>query len=290
MRSPSAPAIRKWPFIAGDLSLLALAVFISVSGSVPLDRWQIVGCVVCVALGAGLCSLPFVLEYRATVRLVEAGKLATTVAQISKLEQLAAQIGYATSQWQVVREAADKTASTAKEIAQGMAGEVQAFNEFLKQANEGEKATLRLEVEKLHRAEADWLQVVVRMLDHVYALNQAAQRSRQPGVAEQLGRFQHACHDAARRVGLVPFVAAPKDTFSAEKHQLADGTGETAAGAEIEESIAAGYTFQGRLIRPALVKVRSGNGSAGSPAEAGETADDAEGAAQSQLPLGPARS
>ena len=28
----------------------------------------------------------------------------------------------------------------------------------------------------------------------------------------------------------------------------------------VEETIAAGYTFQGRLLRPALVKLRNGNG------------------------------
>jgi molecular chaperone GrpE (heat shock protein) len=180
----------------------------------------------------------------------------TTVSQIRNLEQLAAQIGYATSQWQIVRESSDRTASMAKEIAQGMAAEVRSFNEFLQRASEDEKSALRLEVEKLRRLEGDWLQVLVRMLDHIYALHQAALRSRQPGLIEQLGSFQNACRDVARRVGLAPFAAADAEPFDQRRHQLLDTT-EAPPGATVEETIATGYTFQGKVIRPALVRLRN---------------------------------
>src|ERR1051325_12049960 len=99
----------------------------------------------------------------------------------------------------------------AKEIAQDMAAEVKAFNEFLQRARTDERSALQLEVDKLRRGETEWLQVIVRMLDHVYALHQAALRSRQPSLIEQLGNFQNACRDAARRIGLQPFVAAPEE-------------------------------------------------------------------------------
>src|SRR5262245_37216227 len=100
------------------------------------------------------------------VRQTKSGSLGTAMIYSNNLEQLAAQIGYATNQWQVIRESADKTANVAREIASGMTAEVKALNEFLQRANESEKATLRLEVDKLRRAEAEWLQVLVRMLDH----------------------------------------------------------------------------------------------------------------------------
>ena len=58
---------------------------------------------------------------------------------------------------------------------------------------------VRLEVEKLRRAEGEWLQVLVRVLDHVYALHLGALRSGQPNLIEQLSNFQNACRDAARR-------------------------------------------------------------------------------------------
>ncbi|MBC8094179.1 MAG: nucleotide exchange factor GrpE, partial [Akkermansiaceae bacterium] len=135
--------------------------------------------------------------------------------------------------------------------------EVKLFNEFIQKTNDSEKATLRLEVEKMRRAEVEWLQVVVRILDHVFALHQAAARSKQPGIAEQLGKFQMACHDAARRIGLAAFAAAPAEAYDAQRHQLVDGPDAKAPeGAAIEDTVATGYTFQGRLIRPAMVRLR----------------------------------
>jgi molecular chaperone GrpE (heat shock protein) len=259
MRDSISPRLPRWPFFVGDILLVGLAIYICLQSDRPMHGRETFTCVLCVAFGAALAIAPYVLEYRATVKLLEAGSLTTVVSQIKNLEQLAAQIGYATSQWQIVRESSDRTASMAKEIAQGMAAEVKAFNDFLQRAREDERSALQLEVDKLRRAETEWLQVLVRTLDHVYALHQAALRSHQPSLIEQLGNFQNACRDAARRVGLLPFVAAPEELFDTQRHQLMDGASKPADGAAVEETIAAGYTFQGRLLRPALVKLRNGN-------------------------------
>jgi molecular chaperone GrpE (heat shock protein) len=167
-----------------------------------------------------------------------------------------------------VQESAAKTAATAKEVADRMAAEVKDFNEFLKHANEGEKSTLRLEIGKLRRAESDWLQVLVRLLDHVYALHQAALRSRQPSLIDQLGQFQNVCRDTARRVGLNAFAAAPAEPFDGQRHQLLDADAKPEPGATVEETLATGYTFQGKLLRPAVVRLRNGNGSSLSQTDA----------------------
>jgi molecular chaperone GrpE (heat shock protein) len=111
---------------------------------------------------------------------------------------------------------------------------------------------------QLPRAEGDWLQVLVRLLDHVYALHQAALRSRQPSLIDQLAQFQNACRDTARRVGLTPFVAAPAEPFDQQRHQLMDADAKPEAGAVVEETLATGYTFQGQLVRPALVRLSNG--------------------------------
>jgi molecular chaperone GrpE (heat shock protein) len=163
-----------------------------------------------------------------------------------------------------------------------MTAEVQSFTEFMQQANEKERGTLRIEVEKLRRAEADWLQVLVRTLDHVFALHQGALRSGQPGLIEQLGHFQNACRDAARRVGLTPFSANEAEPFDPQRHQLVDGAAQPAPDAVVAQTIAAGYTFQGRLIRPALVSLRE------TPAAVSAPAPEAAPTPQSSLPLGPA--
>ena len=137
----------------------------------------------------------------------------------------------------------------------------------MKKMNDSEKAALRLEVEKLRRGELEWLQVLVRILDHIFALHAAAVRSGDAKFAAPITNFQNACRDTARRLGLTPFAAEPDEPFDAERHQVADSKEKPPAGAVVAETIGSGYTFQGRLLRPALVRLRDGNAPAEKPPE-----------------------
>jgi molecular chaperone GrpE (heat shock protein) len=275
MRNPMEPKLAKWPFFMGDILLLGAAYYIGTHSPPPLGAGPAGLLVVCVAAGALLCILPFVLEYRALVKLVEAGELTTVMAQIRKVETVAGQITDATSRWQAVQGDADKVAAAAKGIAEKMGAEVKAFTEFMQRVNDSEKATLRVEAEKLRRAEADWLQVLVRLLDHTYALYAGAVRSGQPRLIDQLTNFQNACRDAVRRVGLTPFVGEPSELFDAQRHRPFDGEEKPPEGAKIAETVATGYTFQGRLLRPALVRLQ--NGQASVEAQAEEAKADTQG-------------
>jgi len=269
----------KWPFFLGDAFLLGMAYFIYWESKYPLGRWELTACAVCVALGAVLGVLPYLLEYRGLLRRIEARGLESVTEKIQKLETVAAQISSATNHWQSAQEQADKTAALAREISERMAAEVRDFSTFMEQLNQGEKANLRLEVEKLKRAEGDWLNVLVHLLDHVYALYHAAKRSGQASLISQLDQFQNACRDAARRVGLVPLVANQDEVFDGKRHQLPNG--ETPKdGAVVAEVLATGYSFQGRFLRPVLVRTQSNGASSSEPenTSAPETS-------QSQLPL-----
>lgn len=256
MTNRPAPVLAKWPFFLGTVLLLGVAGYIVQQSPRPLNLTQVLLLVSAVAFGALLIVVPFVLEYRAALKFAEADSLTDAVAQIQNLQTLAKQIGGATAQWQDVQAAAGKTAASAKEISDQMAAEVANFTEFMKKANDTEKNALRLEVDKARRAEGEWLQIVVRLLDHIFALHQAAARSGQPELLEQLTQFQNACRDVARRIGLTPFAAEAGEAFDAERHKLLEA--ETApAGALVGETLAAGYTYQGRLLRPALVKLQA---------------------------------
>ncbi len=274
------PKLSKWPFFLGDALLLGAGWFISSQSKLPMGIWQTGFVVLCAVGAACLGVMPFLLEYRVFVKLSEARGLATVVSQLNKLEQISAQIGGATGQWQSVHEEAGKTAKAARNIADRMTAEVQAFAEFMQRANDGEKATLRLETEKLHRAQTDWLQTLIRILDHVYALNQGARRSGQAQLIEQLNNFQNACRDAARRVGLTPYAANPGEPLDAKRHQLAEDNGKLPENAVVGETVATGYTFQGKQIRPALVRLleKNGNGELEGQNGGGKTEDVRRGA------------
>lgn len=267
--------LSKWPFVAGDLLLLGAAWFIYFQSKLPMGAWQIFFVVLCVAGGAWLGIMPFLLEYRLACKLAEAEALTSVTAQIKGLETLAKQINSATSQWSGVQELAEKTATLSKTMTDRMAAEVKAFNEFMQRANDGEKATLRLEIEKLRRVENDWVQTLTRVMDHVFAVHQGALRSGQPRLIEQLTNFQNACRDTARRVGLVPFQPELAETFDPQKHQLVDVDVKPGPDAVVAEILASGYTFQGRLLRQALVRV----------AEKTSAPESSEPDQQSSLPL-----
>jgi molecular chaperone GrpE (heat shock protein) len=252
MSDQSHPSVPKWPFFLGDAFLLALAWFVYSQSRLPMDAVALTAVCSCVALGALLGILPFVLEYRLALKLAETSALTSTAAQFQNLETITTQISQATGQWQTVQEHSAQTVAASKAIGERMAAEAKAFGEFMQKANDTEKNTLRLEVEKLRRAENEWLQVVVRMLDHTFALHTAAVRSGKAALVEQLTQFQNALRDSARRVGLTPFVANPGDAFDGTRHQPSESE-QPAPDATIHETVATGFTFRGQLIRPALV-------------------------------------
>ncbi len=248
--------VPKWPFLLGDAALLALAFYLVWRVPHPLSGGEAGLAAACVALGAGLGCLPFILDYRAVVKAIDAAALGAVAGKIQNLEKLAGRIAAATDEWLNVQTQAEKISTSANEIAARMAAEVREFSEFMQKINDGEKAALRLEVEKWRRSETEWLQTLVRILDHVFALHSAAMRSGQPRLAEQISHFQNACRDAARRIGLTPFTAEPDEPFDAARHQLPDGSARPPAGAVVAETAAPGFTFRGCLLRPALVRLR----------------------------------
>jgi hypothetical protein len=122
-------------------------------------------------------------------------------------------------------------------------------------------------VEKMRRGEVEWLQVVVHILDHIFALHTAAARTGDAKFSEPIATFQNACHGIARRVGLTPFVAGPDEPFNAERHQVVDSKEAPPAGAIVSETVGSGYTFQGRPLRPALVRLRGATAAVKPPTE-----------------------
>jgi molecular chaperone GrpE (heat shock protein) len=249
--------VPKWPFLLADALLIFFAYYFVLHTALPVHHWEIAAG--CIALGAVLGVIPYYLDYRAMGKVLEVSALTGFAEKIQNLETLSAQIGSATNHWTGIQETvnteAGKTSAAAREIAEKMAGEIRQFTDFMQKMNDNEKATLRLEVEKLHRAETEWLQILVHILDHVFALHTGAARTNDQRFIEPIANFQNTCRDTVRRLGLTPFAPAPDDLFDSELHQVAGGKENPPAGAVISEAVGSGYTFQGKLLRPALVRV-----------------------------------
>jgi molecular chaperone GrpE (heat shock protein) len=277
--------VPKWPFFLADALLFGFAYYFTLRAPRAVHYWELAAA--CVAFGAVLSLIPFYLDYRAMAKALEINALGGVAEKIQKLDTLSAQINAVTNRWEIIRETLQsetaKTTAAAKQIADQMAGEVRQFNEFMQKINDSEKSTLRLEVEKLHRGETEWLQVLVRILDHVFALHTAAVRTGDPKFADPITNFQNACRGTVRRIGLMPFVAEPDENFNAEKHQVGGSKEKPPEGAVIAETVGTGYTFQGKLLRPAVVRLRDSKTPAAKPAPVAESAPAKN--ADDELPL-----
>jgi molecular chaperone GrpE (heat shock protein) len=245
-----------WPFLAADALFLALAALFLRQGHQPLLWWEAVLLLACVTAGAGCCVLPFLRRHQDEQALAQAGLMADALNRLQKIDEVAAQITGATQQWREFRIQTDEISASTKSLVGSIAAETKAFGELLQKANDSEKGHLRLEAEKLRRTETEWLQVVIHILDHVSLLYLAARHSAQPGLLDQIGQFQNGCRDIARRVGLAPITGREGDPFDPTLHQLKDKTA-SVENALVGETLAPGYTYQGKLVRRTLVALKA---------------------------------
>lgn len=266
MNQSPAPRVNKLPFLFTDLLFVGVALAIIYRSQHPIGGAVVFGVVACVALGAWACLTPFLRDHDTDVKFAESDRLIDTVSQIQQLKLVGSTIQAASAQWQTFQENSSTATASMKQLADQLSGEARAFAESMQKANDAEKSHLRLEVEKLKRSETDWVKLNVTLLDHVFALYQAGVKSGQQRVIQQLTGFQLACRDVVRRVGLVPFEPRPGDAFNPKVHQLHGEPRDLPAEAQVGDVLAPGYSFQGQMIRPALVSL------GGEPAavEAGE--------------------
>lgn len=254
MSLSEAPRTPKWPYLLADVVLVATAAAVAWKAA-PVWTWKEISLVGgLTGLGAWIFIQPFQKDHEAAVKLLEQVNLASAAEKLGSLDKTAQQIAAATAQWQDIQTISTKTVNAAGNIANQIAAEAKGFSEFLTRSNDGEKANLRLEIEKLRRGEKDSLQVVIHLMDHCFALFQAAKASGQPQLIQQIGNYRNACIDATRRVGILPYEAQAGESFDAERHEIADGS-EPTQGATVERTIAWGYTFQGVGIRRIQVTI-----------------------------------
>lgn len=254
MNSNSAPRLPKLPFLIGDILLLVTAWWLAWQGG-PLKTWTAVLVVAAVALGAWIAVAPFIMQFRADVKTAETSDLASATEQLGDLATLAQQISSASMEWQGIHKNTSQTIAAADQIAEKMISESRNFGEVLTRMNDTEKTHLRLELEKFKRSEGDWLQVVVRLFDHIYAVEEAAARSTQRNVAEQLSRFQNSCRDVARRIGFLSIVPQPGVPFDEKEHHLIEGQTKS-PNALVGAVLAPGYSYQGQLLRLPAVSLK----------------------------------
>jgi hypothetical protein len=209
-----------------------------------------------VALGAWLLAWPFLKEHEAETKSELQQDWHDTLQQVRQIQDVASQVTHAITHVIAAQDTTQKCFTTAESLAERLQAEHQSLLQSLHQANDQEKKTLNLELEKQRRTEQEALQVIVHLLDHSYALFQAGRRSGQPALTEQLRQFRAACLDAARRLGIVAHEAQEGEIFDPRYHQTTDDSTPPPK-SRIENTIACGYTYRGAGIRPIVVRMES---------------------------------
>ena len=263
MTNRPPPTLAKWPFILTDVTILVGIAWLIRYVLPPKTTLDYVAMLTFIGLwmvASWYAILPWIKEYQAHTKYSESEALNSAVEQIGRLEEIGARVQAATASWQSAQDAAVRVTNVAREIEERMKADSKEFMEFAERVSNDEKQHLRLEIEKLRRAEAEWLQVTARILDHTFALTAAALRSGQPNLATQMTNFQNACRDSARRVGLVAFHPAVGEAFDERSQQLEDANAKAEEGSVVSDVLATGYTFQGQLLRKALVRVSNSQG------------------------------
>ncbi|MCX6882642.1 MAG: nucleotide exchange factor GrpE [Verrucomicrobia bacterium] len=256
MSNAPTPKLPYWPFLILNVFLAGLAMWLLSKILPPRDQSQVflaLGCLATGALAAWIGCQPFLRNFAAQVRGCENQQLKVAVDRIQQLETLGFQINEATSRWQTAQDSAAKTVLTASQMCDRMTTETRTFEEFMGNAQRTEIEHQKLEVDKLKRGEREWLQAAATIFDHLFALHGAAVQSGQSSVITQISQFQNACRESVRRVGLNPFIPAVGEPFDPRSQQTVQSEAAPTDEVPIKTILACGFTYQGQLIRHALV-------------------------------------
>ncbi len=301
MSDAPTPQLPYWPFLVLNVFLAGLALWLLGKILPPRNSAEVflvMGCLATGALAAWIGCQPFLRNFAAQVRSSENQQLNVAVDRIQKLENLGLQISDATSRWQTAQDSASKTVQTASQISERMLTETRRFEEFMTNSQRSEIGNQNLEIEKLKRGEREWLQAAATIFDHLFALHGAAIQSGQQNVITQLGQFQNACRESVRRVGFNPFIPSVGDTFDPQSQRTVEGETPPSGPATVKSVLACGFTYQGQLIRQALVncieptpdtlqdEIASKSEEPPSPSQITETSTDTDVVSESALDTG----
>ncbi|MCD8535252.1 MAG: nucleotide exchange factor GrpE [Verrucomicrobia bacterium] len=263
-KDPKVPFV---PFIIADVTLLAIAFAVVLQAGKPIGLPEILLVTVCSVAGAMFMTYPFRKQFDLQVQEANAERLNLAVCRLQAVENLATRMESVTSQWNQIEKKAEESMDRTEDISRDMIQEAQSFREFLKNASSEEVQHLKLLVDKLKKAEKDWLQVIMAMMDHCTALKWAATKSGNPNLAQQISNFHFQLCEVVRQVGLTLHESHAGDNFDEELHQVGESNGQqlNLSNAVIRETKSVAMKFRGVIVRKALVLVESGQPAGGKP-------------------------
>lgn len=179
-----APKLTPWPFIAGDLLLLATAYFIASQARAPLNGLPLACVAACVICGALLAIIPFLLNYTQA----RDAALAERQNEIAALAQTTAtsaeQLGIAVAGLNTIAELAAKNLKTAEHLPHKLQEKINEFKTQLNEVAVTENETLAQEINTLRTAETERLETALASIRKTAAEISAAETQHRKQLGE----------------------------------------------------------------------------------------------------------
>jgi len=156
-----APPLNPWPFLAGDVVLVATAILISSQTQAPLNGLPLIAITVCVCLGAILAVIPFVMNHTRKQDLA----LADRQREISALSQTTAssaeQISIAAANLHTIVEHAARAVKLGEALPHKLQEKINDFKAQLNEVAVTENEALSQEINTLRTSETERLETAL---------------------------------------------------------------------------------------------------------------------------------
>jgi len=199
-----APKLPKLPFLIGDGVLIATAVLIAQRSAAPLPPAALLAIVACVAVGAVLAVIPFLVDYARrqegalTERQNSLEALARTTAAAAE------QISIAASGMHTIGELVHKNLKVADQLPHKLQEKINEFHQQRDEAAVAENEALTQEINNLRASEAEKLEAVSTRIHKTASDLAKAETVLQANLAalrEAVDRLPHAIEQAGARAG-----------------------------------------------------------------------------------------
>jgi hypothetical protein len=153
-----APKLNPWPFIVGDAVLLGTAALIASQSPAPLTGAPLLAIAACVALGAVLACIPFLLNYTRRQDLALAERQSEIAALARTTAESAEQLGIAAQGLHSINELANRALKHADQLPHKLQEKINEFKTQLNEVSVTENEVLAQEVNTLRTSEIERLE------------------------------------------------------------------------------------------------------------------------------------
>ena len=194
------PPLNPWPFLIGDAILLATAVLIGLQAHAPLNGLPLIAIASCVALGALLAVIPFLLNYTRSQELALEERQREIAALAQSTATSAEQISIAAASLHSIAENTIRSIKLGEQLPQKIQEKINEFKSQLNEVAVTENEALAQEINTLRTSETERLETAlanVRKTAADLAAIESANRQHTTAMGESLTRFVAATEKAA---------------------------------------------------------------------------------------------